>query len=228
MKGKNLIFTGVIVFLVGLLLLIFRRPLANGGIVYAAGIIFVGAGILNITVFLGSRDKDGRSRMGAFGTAFGWIVSAAAVILGLAMIIFKGAFVALIGFMYGVLILFAALFMLFMLIFGSRPTRLSNWFFLVPTALVGASIYIFMRKPDVPGETIDILVTAISFMLFGLFTVIAGSVVGNNNRSIRKAAEAAAKEESLRISEGKSKDAGVSAVAKTAGEKDGSTRAGQG
>ncbi len=228
MKGKNLIFTGVIVLLVGLLLLIFRRPLADGGIVYAAGIIFVGAGILNITVFLGSRDKKGRTRMGAFGTAFGWIVSAAAVILGLAMIIFKSAFVALIGFMYGVLILFAALFMLFMLIFGSRPTRLSNWFFLVPTALVGASIYIFMRKPDAPGETIDILVTAIAFMLFGLFTVVAGAVVGANNRSIRKAAEAAANEESRRISEGRPKDAVEFAAAKSSVEKGGSTDATQG
>lgn len=228
MKGKNLIITGVIALLVGLLLLIFRRPLADGGIVYAAGIIFVGAGLLNITIFLGSRDKEGRSRMGAFGTAFGWIVSAAAVILGLAMIIFKGAFVALIGFMYGVLILFSALFMLFMLIFGSRPTRLSNWFFLVPTVLVGASIYIFMRKPDVPGESTDILVTAISFMVFGLFTIIAGSVVGSNNRSIRKAAAAAATEESRRIAEGRPKAAEAPAAPKADAPKDGGTPAAQG
>ena len=80
-------FTGAIALVVGILMMIFHLQLADGGIIYAAGALFVGAGILNMTVFLGSRDKDGRTKMGAFGTAFGWIASAAAVVLGLAMLI---------------------------------------------------------------------------------------------------------------------------------------------
>lgn len=181
MKGKNLILIGVLVFAVGLLLTIFRHSLANGGIVRLAGIIFVGAGVLNLTVFLASRDKNGRSRMGALGTAFGWISSAAAVVLGLSMLIFKDAFVALIGFMFGVLLLFAALFQIFLLLFGSRPTRISNWFFIVPAVIIGAAIYIFLRKPDTAGETTDLLVTGISLMVFGTATVIEGSMVGQSN-----------------------------------------------
>ncbi len=117
MKGRNLIFTGAIALVVGILMMIFHLQLADGGIVYAAGALFVGAGILNMTVFLGSRDKDGRTKMGAFGTAFGWIASAAAVVLGLAMLIFSKAFVALIGFMFAILLLFAAIFQLFLLFF---------------------------------------------------------------------------------------------------------------
>lgn len=187
MKGKNLILIGVVVFVVGLLLTMFRLDLAHGGVVSLAGIIFVAAGVLNMTVFLGSRDKDGRSRMGAFGTAFGWIASAAAVVLGLSMLIFKGAFVALIGFMFGVLLLFAAIFQIFLLLFGSRPTRISNWFFLVPAVIIGAAIYIFLRKPDTAGETTDLLVTGISFMIFGVATVIEGSIIGQSNRMLRAA-----------------------------------------
>lgn len=185
MKGKNLILIGVLVLAVGLLLTIFRHSLANGGIVRLAGIIFVGAGVLNLTVFLASRDKDGRSRMGALGTAFGWISSAAAVVLGLSMLIFKDAFVALIGFMFGVLLLFAALFQIFLLLFGSRPTRISNWFFIVPAVIIGAAIYIFLRKPDTAGETTDLLVTGISLMVFGTATVIEGSMVGQSNRMLQ-------------------------------------------
>lgn len=188
MKGKNLILIGVLVFAVGLLLTIFRHSLADGGIVRLAGIIFVGAGVLNMTVFLASRDKEGRSRMGALGTAFGWIASAAAVVLGLSMLIFKDAFVALIGFMFGVLLLFAAVFQIFLLLFGSRPTRISNWFFIVPAVIIGAAIYIFLRKPDTAGETTDLLVTGITFMIFGIATVIEGSVVGQSNRMLREGA----------------------------------------
>ena len=186
MKGRNLIFTGAVAAIVGVLMLLFRSNLANGGIVLAAGALFVGAGILNMSVFLGSRDKDGHARMGAVGTAFGWIASAAAVVLGLAMLIFSKAFVALTGFMFAVLLLFAALFQLFLLLFGSRPTRLSNWFFLVPTALVAAAVYIFMRKPDTAGEEYDMLFVGISFALFGVFTMIEGSLIGRNNHMALK------------------------------------------
>ena len=166
MKGKNLIFAGVIALIVGVLMLIFRVQLANGGIVFAAGALFVGAGLLNMTVFLGSRDKEGRARMGAIGTAFGWIASAAAVVLGLAMLIFPKAFVALTGFMFAILLLFAALFQMFLLIFGARPHKLSNLFFIVPTVLVGAAVYIF------------------SF--FGVMTIVEGSLIGKANHTLLK------------------------------------------
>lgn len=182
MKGKNLIFTGIIALIIGALMYIFHTDLASGGIVMASGIIFVAAGVLNMTVFLGSRDKEGRARMGAFGTAFGWVASAAAVVLGLAMLIFSKAFAAMIGFIFAVLLLFGALFQLFLLLFGSKPTQLSRWFFLVPIALIAAAIYVFLRKPDTQGETIDIIFVSCSFILFGIVTVIEGSIVGNTNR----------------------------------------------
>ena len=181
---------------VGLLLILFRTSLADGGVVIAAGILFVASGLLNMTVFLGSRDRKGRARMGAFGTAFGWIASAAAVLLGLSMLIFSKAFVAIVGFMFAVLILFAAVFQLCVLLFGARPAKLSNWFFLVPTVLVGCAIFIFMRKPDTPGEHTIMLVTGAAFMVFGLFTIIEGMSIGASNRRQLKATTAApAKEE---------------------------------
>ncbi len=192
MKGRNLIITGVIALIVGVLMYLFRVQLANGGIVLAAGALFVAAGVLNMTVFLASRDSQGRSRMGAFGTAFGWIASAAAVVLGLAMLIFSKAFVALIGFVFAVLLLFAALFQFFLLLFGSRPTRLSNWFFLVPAALVAAAIFIFVRKPDTPGETYDMTFIGISFVVFGIFTIIEGAIIGQNNHLANKISQRAA------------------------------------
>lgn len=183
MKGRNLIITGAIALIVGVLMYIFRVRLADGGIVFAAGALFVCDGVLNMSVFLGSRDSRGRSRMGAFGTAFGWIASAAAVVLGLALLIFSKAFVALIGFIFAVLLLFAALFQLFLLIFGSRPVVLSNWFFLVPTALIAAAVYIFLRKPDSAGEVADMTFIGISFAVFGICTMVEGALIGRSNRA---------------------------------------------
>ena len=189
MKGRNLLLLGITTALLGVLLLVFRTSLANGKVVLTAGILFVAAGLPNMTVFLASRNKEGRPRASAFATIFGWVASGASLILGLAMLIFSNAFVAITGFMFGVLIAFAALFQLCLLIFVSKPTRLSGWFYLVPTALVGASIYIFTHIPESGNEHIVMSVTGIAFIVFGFFTIIEGTAIGQVNRQTMKALE---------------------------------------
>lgn len=188
MKGKNLILTGILAAVVGLFMILFRHTLATGEVVRALGIIFVVAGVLNTTIFLAQRDKDGNSKAGVLGTTFGWVASAAAVVLGLAMIFFKESFVGIMGFMFAILILFASLFQVFLLLFGSRPTHLSNWFFLVPTALVGAALYIFMSKPTTGGEAITMIVSGAALMVFGVFTIIEGAAIGQTNHNNLRAA----------------------------------------
>lgn len=105
--------------------------------------------------------------------------------MGLAMIIFCNDFVAMMGFVFGVLILFAALFQLFLLIFGSRPIALSPWFYLVPAALVGAAIYIILNTPENGNHDTVMIVTGISFIVFGAFTIIEGAAIGQANRQTR-------------------------------------------
>lgn len=199
MRGRNLFFTGLLIALVGVLLIIFRTALADGGIVTAAGILFVLAGVLNMAVFLAPAHKGEKPRAGVLATTFGWIASAAAAVLGLAMLIFSKVFVAIVGFMFAVLLLFAALFQLFVLLFGARPVRFPGWLYIVPTLLVGAAIYIFMRRPDTPGETIDLILTGSGFILFGAATIIEGLILGN----VRRQAANAAREASKAVMEGR-------------------------
>lgn len=182
MKGKNLLLTGIVSAIVGILLIIFRSDLASGEIVKVAGIIFLAAGLLNTIIFLSSRDRSGRARAGAFGLVFGWVASAAAVLLGLAMLIFSTAFVSIVAFMFAILVAFSALFQIFLLLFGSRPARLSNWFFLVPTLLIGAALFIFLRDPVRISEHIVMIVAGSSLIFFGIFTIAEGSAVGQVNR----------------------------------------------
>lgn len=185
MKGRNLLLTGLVNLLIGILLIIFRTSLSSGRLVILIGAVFLIAGVINMTVLLGSRDKNGKARSGALGTTFGWIASTAAVVMGLAMIIFCNDFVAMMGFVFGVLILFAALFQLFLLIFGSRPIALSPWFYLVPAALVGAAIYIILNTPENGNHDTVMIVTGISFIVFGAFTIIEGAAIGQANRQTR-------------------------------------------
>lgn len=170
MKGKNLIFTALIALAAGILMIIYRDSLASGAIITWVGILFIVAGVLNVTVFLGSRDSHGEARMGAFGTTFGWIVSAAAVVLGLAMAIFSTAFVALFGFMLGIMLLFCALFQIFLIIFGARPARLPGAYYVVPALLIVGAVYVISLKSGLDERTI-MMTTGIGLTLFGAATV---------------------------------------------------------
>ena len=106
MKGRNLILMALITLIAGALMLVYRNALASHGIVIGCGILFILAGVANMTVFLGERDKDGRARMSAAGTALGWVASAAAVVLGVVMLLFRTVFEAMVGYMFAILLLF--------------------------------------------------------------------------------------------------------------------------
>lgn len=177
------------VLAVGILMIIFRNALASYSVVIGCGILFVLAGVANVTVFLGSRDKEGHARMGAAGTAIGWLASAAAVVLGVVLVLFRTVFETMVGYMFAVLLLFAALFQFCLLLFGSRPVRLSSWFFLVPMALCGAAVFIFMQQPGRSDYTI-MLTTGCSLAFFGLMTIIEAGAVSMGNRALRKKATA--------------------------------------
>ena len=99
-----------------------------------------------MTVFLGERDKDGRARMSAAGTALGWVASAAAVVLGVMMLLFRTVFEAMVGYMFAILLLFGALFQFLLLIFGSLPLS-SRAGSSSCRCLAGAAVYIFMQQP---------------------------------------------------------------------------------
>lgn len=190
MKGRNLILMALVTLAIGILMIIFRNTLASNNVVIGCGILFILAGVANVTVFLGSRDKNGHARMGAVGTAIGWLASAAAVVLGVVMVLFRTVFETMVGYMFAVLLLFGALFQFCLLLFGSRPVRLSSWFFLVPMALCGAAVYIFMQQPGRSDYAI-MLTTGISLAFFGFMTLVESAAISSGNRTLRKVPPAA-------------------------------------
>lgn len=190
MKGRNLILMALVTLAIGILMIIFRNALASNSVVIGCGILFILAGVANVTVFLGSRDKDGHARMGAVGTAIGWLASAAAVVLGVVMVLFRTVFETMVGYMFAVLLLFGALFQFCLLLFGSKPVRLSSWFFLVPMALCGAAVYIFMQQPGRSDYAI-MLTTGISLAFFGFMTLVESAAISSGNRTLRKVPPAA-------------------------------------
>jgi len=185
MKGHNLILIAIVILAVGILMILLRNALASNSVVVGCGILFILAGVANVTIFLAFRDKNGHMRMGAVGTAIGWLASAAAVVLGVVMVLFRTVFETMVGYMFAIFLLFGALFQFCLLLFGSRPVRLSGWFFMVPMALCGAAVFIFMQQPGQADYTI-MLTTGCSLTFFGLMTLIEAASISSGNRKLGK------------------------------------------
>lgn len=191
MKGRNLILTAILAILAGLAMIIFNRSLSSNGLVTAGGIIFIAAGVINMMLFLGGRDKEGKARQGVFANAFGWATSGAAIILGLAMLIFRDRFVELVSFMFGVIVAVAALYQIFVLCFGARPVVLPNWLFIAPIILACGAVYLFIPTWSSSDPRI-LTVTGAGLVLFGIATAIEGSMIGSaNHRKLKSGAQTA-------------------------------------
>lgn len=195
MKGRNLFVIGLLVLAAGIALVITHTSVRSVGVVVTGGILFIMAGLLNMAVFLGERRNPDR-RPGAVASLFSWISSVAAVILGLCMLLFQSTFSSLVPFMFGVFVGFASLYQFFLLIYGSRPAKLPGWLYIVPTALAGCAVYLFMQHPGDASDPVIMLSTGIALGVFGLTAVVEGVLIGRHNRRARAAASAATVEAS--------------------------------
>ena len=188
MKGKNLFLTALIAIIAGVALILTHNTVRSTGVVLVGGALFIISGLINVLALMGGRSDESRRRS-AVSTAFGWISGAAAIVLGLCMLLFRERFVELIAFMFAIIVALGALFQFFLLAFGTQPIRLPSWLYVFPFALIGGAVYIYLLTPESEDHYI-MLVTGISLVVFGAAGFVEASMIGAANRTVRKLAKA--------------------------------------
>lgn len=193
MKGRSLILAAVLILAIGIILIITRLSITTFGIVVVGGILFVLSGLLNIFAYLAERPRPAQVKAAreagfevkgrsGFASLMAWASSGAAVILGACMLIFTSTFLQLVPFVFALLITFGALYQFYLLAYGSRPTKLPGWLFVVPVLLIGAAIYVFLQNA---GHEVDdrliMLITGISATLFGATLLTESIMIGAAN-----------------------------------------------
>ena len=196
MKGRELIFTAIICLIVGVALIIFREKINSDSLVLVGGIFFIVAGVLNMAFFLGQRDKDGTRKQGYMANAFGKGASIGAVLLGLAMLIFRDRFVGLVVYMFAVMIAVATLYQFFLLISEGKGGRIPSWLYIAPIILVCGAVYLFIPSKTMSDTTV-MIVTGVAGIVFGLAELIEGIYIGKSNHAILKAAKEQARADAL-------------------------------
>ena len=194
MKGRSLILAALLFLVAGAVLIITYKTTRTDGVVIVGGIMFIVCGLLNIFSYIA--DKPGQKEIEAdrkagrrtrqrsgLSNALAWVSSSAAVILGLCLLIFTSTFTSLVPFVFALLITFCSLYQFYLLAIGCRPLRLPSWLFAMPVLMLAAAIYVFIQKPGSDeGEHIIMLITGISFVVFGLTMIVESVLIGTANR----------------------------------------------
>ena len=167
----------------GLILIICHDTITGSGIVTAGGIIFVISALVDIVLYLGGRDREGQPRKRGAALVFGWIVSVAALLLGVSMFVFNDTFTRLIVPMFGILVLLGALVQLWVLAYGTRPVRMPRWLYAVPALMVVCAVLVFVGGFGEP--TVNVL-TGSALIVFGLGGFVESLLLGLARRRMAR------------------------------------------
>lgn len=192
MKGRTLLLTAIPTLVVAVIMLITYDRILSEGVVIAAGILFILMGVLNVISYEDDR-RRGNVKPSVWAAVLSRLTSAAAIILGLSMVVFRDTFTSMVPFIFGMLACFGALHQLYLLARGSWPVKLPVWLYAAPAALVGCATYLFMA--DVEADDADaaiMLTTAIALAVFGVATVIEAWLMRAAGRKSAAAAAGAA------------------------------------
>lgn len=182
MKGRSLTIAGIFAAAIAAVLILCYKSINLMGVAITCGILFVAVGLINM-IFFGYRSGNESTKV------LNLVTNAAAIVLGISMLVFRDEFRPMIAFMFGLLVAVCALWQFFVLDIGARPYQLPAWLYLFPVLLAGASVYIFINP--VHDESILIFATGVAMAVLGVSCLIEGSILGMARRNSEKTHSAA-------------------------------------
>ncbi len=183
MRGRSLTIAGIFAAAIAAVLILCHQSISLMGVAITCGVLFVAVGLINM-IFFGYKSSEESSKVLTF------VSNAAAIVLGISMLVFREEFRPMVAFMFGLLVAVCSLWQFFVLAIGARPYQLPAWLYLFPVLLAGGSVYIFMNPTH--EDTVLILATGIAMAVLGGGCLIEGSILGVARRSDEKARAAAA------------------------------------
>lgn len=180
--------TGLLILAIGVVLIICNKLITGQGIIVLAGVLFLLTGIINIALYVTRRDAEGKRIRSGMSLFLGWLVSIAAILLGLCMLVFTSTFNAMIPFIFGSLIFLGSLMLIFTFIFGVRKiVVLPAWVWLFPFAMIVLGVVIITRNP-IHDDPLIMILTGVAMIIFGITGIIVGIIVASVKRNMRHAA----------------------------------------
>lgn len=177
MKRRSYFLLSLLAIIAGVVFILSYTTISSAVLVMLGGVLFIVAGLLNTAIYVGKRREHGERK--PITTFLGYLTGAAAVILGLSMLIFKATFSVAIPYLFGLLMAVMAIAQLIVLLSRRGRLQFSSWFLLAPLVLIGIGIYIATLSAGVCDSTI-MLATGIGLAFGGLVWAVEGFIVGRS------------------------------------------------
>lgn len=199
MKSTGSTLAGVLILAIGVILIICHNSITAQGIVVLAGILFLLTGIVNLIIYVTRRDEEGRLKTRGIPLFFGWLVSIAAIILGLCMLVFDDTFKPMIPFIFALLVMFGAVMQTYSMAFVMRKVvKPQGWMWLFPVVMVGLAIAVAVQPVTTADPTI-MLLTGIAIIVFGVGCMAIGVATSTARRDMARKVASAPADASRRI-----------------------------
>ncbi len=187
MRGRSLTIAGIFAAAIAAVLILCYKSISLMGVAITCGILFVAVGLINM-IFFGYKSHDESSKVLTL------VSNAAAIVLGICMLVFREEFRPMVAFMFGLLVAVCALWQFFVLAIGARPYQLPAWLYLFPVLLAGGAAYIFINPNH--DDQILILTSGIAMAVLGAGCLIEGSILGVARRNSEKSHAETSQEDS--------------------------------
>lgn len=168
MNSRSNIVTGILVFIVGVVFIFMQsRQDVLHAIVFILGLLFIAAGIVNMLMLYGSKSGGNSSSSRISGI----LVSGAALVLGIWMVISPGDIISVIVYAFAVLLILGGAYHLYMLSYGYRPLRFPGWFYILPSLLVIAGVTMLIIG-SARLQSYIVLITGIAMVVFSVSSLL--------------------------------------------------------
>lgn len=182
---RSSLLAGVLILAIGIILIVCNKMISGSGIIVLAGILFILTGIINLIVFVTRKTADGLPINSGFNLFIGWLVSIAAIILGICMLVFTPTFTALVPYIFGILIFFGALVLAYAFIFGVRKQfKIPGWLWIFPLAILILGIVVITRS-HIGNDSLIMILSGSAMITFGFGAVIVSALLAGARRQAR-------------------------------------------
>ncbi len=227
----------LLIFVLGVLVLVYDNPTINRAVLIFCGIAFFLPGLLSVLgAFFSGRGaaskegKDGKANdarapkagRSSFSRAISLVCGFAGIGLGVCIWLLPDIFQPVIVWLFAGLLIIGGVYQLWQLSSGKREVAFPGWLIIGPVVTVAAGVvlvcvpYFHLYGPGFErNEFWMMLVTGVGMLLFGVVGVIIACLVGGYRHKERKAAKAVAKAEkeaASKVSETKADNDGAAAV----------------
>ena len=189
---KVSLIAGVLIFAIGLVLILCNKSITGEGVIVLAGVLFLLTGIVNVILYSTHKSEPGEKQIPTYSVFLGWLMSIAAIILGVCMLIFTKTFGTMIPVIFGILIFFGAVVLSLTMLRGVRKVlKVPGWTWIFPIAMVGLGVATILQEANANDPLIMIL-TGVSMILFGLGAGVVGILVSGATKGVKRQIEESA------------------------------------